>query len=199
MEAVERNEGGHLDRVGRRLATMLEAVKTAKNVAKPVQQALAEAIDSYKHAQVARFEYMEARTLWAAKLAKEHGETDRLPSTIAPTHAPKTDLDSALAEIAREIKGLRREVGKLRSVQEHSAESQTVHEEKWSEVVGRKPWVPRGLQRPTTKTTTEGDNIASAKPRVCARPPEIMVDVKPEDFPALARKIRDGVDRGNHR
>jgi len=38
--------------------------------------------------------------------------------------------------------------------------------------------------------------MVSAKPRIRARPPAIMVDAKPEDFPALARKICGGVDRG---
>ncbi|CAI6347705.1 unnamed protein product [Macrosiphum euphorbiae] len=39
-------------------------------------------------------------------------------------------------------------------------------------------------------------DTATAKPRVRARPSAIIVDVKSEDFPALARKIRGGVDQG---
>jgi len=51
MENANRTENAFLDRVGRRLQKMLEEVKTAKNMAKPVQQALAEALEAFKHAK----------------------------------------------------------------------------------------------------------------------------------------------------
>jgi len=38
--------------------------------------------------------------------------------------------------------------------------------------------------------------MTKANPRVRARRPAIIVDVKPDDFPALATKIRGSVDRG---
>jgi len=127
----------------------LEAVKMAKNVAKPVQQALVEAVEAFNNAKAARSEHLEVH--WATKLAKEQRVTVMQSTSTAQAHSPKTGLDPALAEIAREIKELRREVGEIRSVLDHGAEAQAANEGKWSEVVRRKPSVTKGIQRPTAK------------------------------------------------
>jgi len=54
FEAAENTEKEWFDRIGRRLNTALEAVREAKNVAKLVQTALAEAIIAFSQAKSAR-------------------------------------------------------------------------------------------------------------------------------------------------
>jgi len=54
FERMEKSENDGLDKVRRRMNTMLEAVREAKNVAKPVQQVLAEAMTAFKHVTGAR-------------------------------------------------------------------------------------------------------------------------------------------------
>lgn len=100
---------------------MLDAVKLAKNVAKPVQLALAEAIDAYKHAKVARVEQQEARTIWLAKIDEERRKTDAPgTSTLQVQEAASEDsssTNSTLRGIAQGLNELRKEVKEIREAQ----------------------------------------------------------------------------------
>lgn len=68
MENLDSMEREYFDRVGRRLNTILDAVRDAKNVAKPVQVALAEAIAAFKQATGAR----NQRLAVMVKLKSQH-------------------------------------------------------------------------------------------------------------------------------
>ncbi|XP_029348437.1 uncharacterized protein LOC115034968 [Acyrthosiphon pisum] len=70
--------------------------------------------------------------------------------------------------------------------------------EKWTEVVKKrqaKKQVPstEGAPAQSAKPDTKKE---STRPRVRSRPQAILVGVKAEEFPALAKKIRGGVDHG---
>lgn len=60
----------------------------------------------------------------------------------------------------------------------------------WTEVLkkGRKP-------KPPPLQAEVAGKQKMTKPRVRARPPAILVDVKSDEFPAIAKKIRGGVDQ----
>jgi len=216
METVEKTESAYLDRVGRRLQTMLDAVKSAKNVAKPVQQALAEAIEALKHAKAARDEQQEVRNIW---LTKADDERRRL---VTPgTSANVGGIDpSSTDNLAIQFSSLRSEVGELSKAVRQLVESkpdgrtgatkriqgQKTPAEDSEEALATEPWtevVKKTVRKKKSQTqgeqtngAQESEDTAKAKPRVRARPKAIIVDVNPADFPALATKIRGGVDRG---
>lgn len=107
MGNADKTENVYFDRNGRRLQKMLEAVKTAKNIAKPVQQLLAEALDAYKHAKAPRTEQQEARACWINKMAEDQAKPE---ASRSPYAKPKnsSNIDSTLADISQELKALRK-------------------------------------------------------------------------------------------
>jgi len=227
MENADRTENASFDQVGRRLQKMLEAVKIAKNIAKPVQQALAEALDAFKHAKAARMEQQEARACLVNKMTEDQAkpEASRSPDVESKN---SSNIDPTLIDISQELKALRKEVGDIRSAQVHS--SSTEDGGTWSEVFKKKPTTkkPRTDQgagdigndvrlvksvkidkmdeqgkltswTEVVKTKKKGKSDKPAtkpaeqasKQRRGFRPPAILVDVSKEDFPELAKKIRD--------
>jgi len=216
MESLDKTENGHFERVDRRLQTMLKAVKLAKNVAKPVQQALAEAIDAYRYAKVAREELHEARNSWLTKVDDERRRT------VAPetsTNVGGSDSPSA-DNLTAEFSSLRSEVGELskavrqlldRKLEEHTGTAKRIQGrqppagESEEALVTAAPWtevVKKSARKKNSQTqgvqvngAKQCENTMKANPRSRARPQAIIVDVNSVDFPALATKIRGGVDR----
>jgi len=186
---------------------MLDAVKLAKNVAKPVQQALAEAFDAYKHATVARVEQQEARTIWLAKIDEERRKTDALGNStlqiqdVAAENSSNTN--STLWGIAQGLTELRKEVKEIRDAQGLSNSMQDGGT--WTEVVRRKPPTTKAINKKVTDGTSESGPATGPPPadrhvrgnlqRVRTRPPAIMVDAaNSNDYPALVKRIKDGMD-----
>lgn len=97
---------------------MLDAVKLAKNVAKPVQQALAEAIVAYKHVKAEHAEQQEARTNWLAKIDEERCKMDAPGTSILQVQETVTEnsssTNSTLRGIAQGLNELRKEVKEIR-------------------------------------------------------------------------------------
>ncbi|KAL4082651.1 hypothetical protein QTP88_029712 [Uroleucon formosanum] len=154
---------------------MLEAVRLAKNVDKPVQQALAEAIDAFKHAKVAREELHESRNSWLTKVDDERRRTVARETSTNVGDSDSPSVDNLTAEFS----SLRSEVGELsKAVVKKSAR--------------KKNSQTQGVQVNGAK---QCENTVKANPRGRARPQAIIVDVNAVDFPALATKIRGGVDR----
>lgn len=216
METLERTESGYFERVGRRLQTMLDAVISAKNVAKPVQQALAEAIDAFKHAKAAREEQQEVRNSWLTKVDDERRRpvASGSSTTVGGSDSPSAD------SLATEFSSLRSEVGELskavrqlvdRKPEGHAGMAKRTQgqkppaEDAEVALVNAAPWtevVRRTARKKNSQTLGEqvngeqgSENKKKANPRVRARPQAIMVDVNLTDFPALATKIRGGVNR----
>lgn len=194
LDFMEKEEIESVDRVGRRLSSMLEAVKAAKNIAKPVQLALSEALDALKQAT-------KARKLRLA--AKKRPNLMKEESLVVGSNTPEANdsvlsgiraISSKLVEHGEKIEAIN---GKLDScggnVESSDQQAQT---SRWTDMVRKKP------KSNVPGKTVVNPPIAISKPvegkrrGVRTRPPAIMVDVKPEEYPALARKIRGGVDRG---
>lgn len=183
FDASEITEKECLDRVGRRLYSALDAVRNAKNVAKPVQTALAEAITAFTQAKSA----CKQRQNVAEKLRDLAGNA--VPHAV-PTVAVQAEDNSTkflLSDIAQEIKSLRQEVSDIRSTQGHIGDN-AVEGGSWVEVVKRKAKNQKPEPDKVAKPTT-------TRSRVRARPSAILVNVGAEEFPALAMKIRGGVNQ----
>jgi len=201
MESLEKTESGYLDRVGRRLQTMLDAVKSARNVAKPVKQALAEAIDAYEHAKVARVEQQEARTIWLAKIAEERRKADAPGSSSVQVQEAATEnsssTNSTLRGISHGLEELRKEVKEIRDAQGMSSSME--NSGTWIEVVRRKSPTTKAVNKNVDATSASGPvtvlTPAARQQRVRTRPPAIMVDATDSnDYPALVKRIKDGMD-----
>jgi len=113
--------------------------------------------------------------------------------------------DPPLADnLVKEFSSLKSEVGELSKAVRQLADMKVSEEAlgtvvpTWTEVVKKKS--ARKKNSPTQGEQINGEkgseNTTKANPRVRARPQAIIVDVKSDDFPALATKIRGGVDRG---
>lgn len=125
------------------------------------------------------------------------------PSTsTSQTHEVTTKIDcgtdSALIDIAQEIKELRKEVRDIRSTQGHSGGY--VDGGSWTEVVKKRPPAKelRAEQvvatQPSQSSGLAPDNQRVRSTRTRTRPLALVVDVgSNEDFPALAQKIK-GMD-----
>lgn len=191
LEKMDRIEREWFERMGRRLVTMLEAVREAKNVARPVQTALAEAMNALRQATGVRKQRQNI-----AEMLKEL-EEDRPPdagkSTIdeAAALSDEGTTKSLLADIALEMKALRHDVNEIRSVQGPGG-GNTVNDGTWAEVAKKgKDSKVKGTAAapPLTKTSDRPKRIRT-------RPQAIMVNMgSKEDFPALVKKIRGGTNK----
>jgi len=115
-------------------------------------------------------------------------------STVEEIAAPsdKVTTKSLLADLVLEMKAIRHEVNDIRSAQG------PVAPKTWTEVVKKrqaKKQIPptEGMPSRNAKLDLKKE---STKSRVRSRPQAILVGVDAEEFPALAKKIRGGVDRG---
>ncbi|KAL4082665.1 hypothetical protein QTP88_029726 [Uroleucon formosanum] len=175
LEDKEKTERDCFDRIGRRLNVMLDAVREAKNVAKPVQTALAEAMNAYKQATSARKQRQQILDLLSeqASNAAAPAVAPNPTSTVEEIAAPSDEgtTKSLLSDRILEMKAIRHEVNDIR------AAKGPVAPETWTEVVKKR-------QAKKQIPPTEGAPTRNAKPVVKKR------------FPALAKKIRGGVDRG---
>lgn len=117
MEKIDRIERESFNRVGRRCLTMLEAVRKAKNVAKPVQTALAEAMNAFRQATGARKQRLNAAEM--LKKLEEDGPPGAGKSTVDEVAANSDEgtTKSLLADLVLEMKGLRHDVNDIRSAQ----------------------------------------------------------------------------------
>lgn len=194
MERKELEEMECVDRVGRRLNAMIDLVRSYQNVAKPVQAALAEAVDAYKLSLETRKERFVVRRYLTATNEAEEDQAQQ-QRRAAPKVDPSTN--SMLMGIAQEVKALRNELNEMRSARE------IINVDKedggsWTEVVRKKPSVkkPRTAQAATTPpsqmSATEPRNPVVRRIRTRSRPPAIVVDTGSNvDFPALAKKLKD--------
>jgi len=125
MTDAESAENKYLDHVGRRLTSMLKLVKAAKNVVKPVQHALAEAIEAFKFSRAARKEKLNARACWLNLFDAEHEVAQQPPKinqTARSTDSMATDSPKLLSLI-EEVTTLKAEIGKVSSIVSQLASS----------------------------------------------------------------------------
>lgn len=92
-------------------------------------------------------------------------------------------------DIAQEVKALRQEVSDIRTVQDHSG-GNGADGGSWVEVAKRKG--KNQNQKPEANKTVKP---TTTRQRARGRPSAILVNVGAEEFPALARKIRGGVNQ----
>ncbi|XP_008180149.1 uncharacterized protein LOC103308492 [Acyrthosiphon pisum] len=191
VDAAESTEKEWFDRVGRRLNTALEAVRDAKNVAKPVQTALAEAMNAFSQARSAR----KQRQNVAEKLQDAASNAGPHASTTGAVQAEDGSI-----KLAKEFSSLRDEVGELSKVvrelvdkkpSDRGTSKEPIIQESqpgtWTEVVKRNK---KAKPMPIGKS----DDRATARPRVRTRPSSILVTVGADEFPELSKKIRGGVN-----
>ncbi|CAI6373743.1 unnamed protein product [Macrosiphum euphorbiae] len=192
VDAAESTEKEWFDRVGRRLNTALEAVREAKNVAKPVQTALAEAMNAFNQARSAR----KQRQNVVEKLKDVASNAGPHASTTGDVQA-----DDGSINLTKEFNSLRDEVGELSKVvrelvDKKTSKEPTIQESQpgtWTDVVKRNR---KAKPVPTGKSDDRAPAIknVTARPRVRTRPSAILVTVGAEEFPELSKKIRGGVN-----
>lgn len=110
MEDIERVERDNLDRVGRKLQTMMDQVRAARTVVKPVQTLPAEAVDAFSQASNARNEWLLVRAQWIKVLAEDGADlsTHRLGTEVNKGNQGKLlgvirKINIRLVEQGREI------------------------------------------------------------------------------------------------
>jgi len=180
MYDKEREEVEGVDRVGRRLDSMLEAVKVAKNVARPVQVALHEAIEALRMATKARKWKQTVRDMI-------HKKKDEEGPTEAGAHTSNTHnqgADSILRDIVQELKNLRKDVKDIQSAQGES--NSTGDGVTWTEVVKKGK-----SKKPSAKEENANRTESSAATR---QTPKSVEGVYPprKKPPAIIVRLNDG-------
>jgi len=188
LERTDTDEREWFDRVGRRLNSMLEAVRDAKNMAKPVQTAIAEAINAYRQAAGA----CKQRQNVADKLKEipDGGPPGVVKNTVDTVVVPSDEgtTKSLLEDIVQEMKALRHDVNDIRSAQRLDG-GEAVNGETWVEVV------KKGKASKTKGSATAPPLTEAPGHTVKQRPPAILINTSTSDFPELLKKIRGGVNR----
>jgi len=198
IDMSEISEKEYIERVGRRLNTILEAVRETKNVAKPVQIALADAIAVFKQVTGIR-----KQRLNAAERLKN------LENHAAAASVKNVDIDPVnnLSCIATSDATTQSSCWWDSMPQDNIGGDRMDGGSKLlTEVVRKKPAKkvnPIGKKAETDGTTEvpfeltrEGISAkqATKQQRIRSRPLAILVNVSTEEFPELAKKIRDGVN-----
>ncbi|CAI6375411.1 unnamed protein product [Macrosiphum euphorbiae] len=189
LENMEKVEGESFDRVGRRLNTMLEAIRVAKSVAKPVQTALAEAVTAFNQATNAR------------KLRQKVAERLKAVSKDAPTTVAVEDTLDAAAPVLAEIRSINSKLNDYGvKIEALTASIKGDGNEAWTEVARKRSGPKQKTGTSAGGTLTTGDSPGeSTKQRARVRPAAIMIDVdNQEEFPALAQKIKSGINVGDN-
>lgn len=197
FKRMDKAERECFDRIGRRFNTMLEAVREAKNVAKPVQAAIAEAMTAYKQATGARKQRRQVEEHLRTRTKKEL-------ASVAAAENTCTDAN-ILAEVKRISSKLAEHGDKIDSIATKLASDQAALTQ-WTEVVRRKPLATKDNQSVTEGNIQDGKvawkaKAANPKPvevrkkQLRARQAAIVVDItNQDDFPELIKKIRSGVN-----
>jgi len=150
------------------------------------------------------------------KKEEENKAIEQASANAGGSDSPQADnlaiefssLRSEVGELSKAVRALvdskpEEHTGKTIQIQRRQppaedAEEALVTAAAWSEVVKRK--TARKKNPPTQGDQINGaivnGKVSKGNPRVRARPQAILVDVTSVDFPALATKIRGGVDRG---
>lgn len=196
VATAERSEKEWFDRVGRRLDTILEAVRDAKNVAKPVQVALAEAMTAFKQAGARK------RRSNAVERLKNIGD-DAGPRVVlintAGVDAEPTEVTTTrgmLMDIVHEVKALRQEVSDFRSVRALSGDD-AAKGETWVEVVKKKGKGNKVIDSTAALPPNKAPEARTRflRPTVRQRPPAILIEAGINDFPTLVKNIRGNANR----
>lgn len=203
VDAAESSEKEYIDRVGRRLNTILEAVREAKNVAKPVQIALAEAIAVFKQVTGVRKQRLNAAE--RLKNLENYAGTRAVPTNTDGLVADPTEdsiTRNMLTDIAHEVKALRQEVSDIRLGRDCSG-NDADKGGTWVEVVKKKSKTSNFEDRTTAPLSNKAPEAKtrSTRPPVRQRPPAILIEAGEAEFPALVKKIRGGANReviGDH-
>ncbi|XP_016656063.1 uncharacterized protein LOC107882345 [Acyrthosiphon pisum] len=205
----EKNVCGHASRIEKQLETsgsMCMDVSTTEFVLR--------ALEGSKRSVIIAYNELKSELKKIAK-KEEENKANGEASNVGGKDSPLAD------NLATEFSSLRSEVGELskavrqlvdRKPEGHTgttkrtqgrqqlaedSEEALVTAAAWTEVVKKKTARKKNFQTQGEQSNdAKGrENTTKANPRVRARPQAIIVDVNSADFPALATKIRGGVNR----
>jgi len=171
LEDTEKAEKDGFDRVGRKLNAMLEAVREAKNVAKPVQAALSEAMNAFKLAVSARKQRQQV-----ANLLCEQASNTTLPVLAS------NPMDSA-SPVLEEIRTISLKLN------DHGGKIAALTAALTGEEAASLPWTEVVKRKASTKTKTK--TCSDEAPRTQTKSKEVPRPPRPRP-PAIIVRVKDG-------